>query len=162
VSILIRKAIATDVSQILELYEELSISNLPIDVDEAIAVLEKSEQNDITYFVAVDDGRVVATCFIAIIPAMKMQCSPIGFIENVVTAAEYRRRGIGREIMQTTIDYAKERGCFKVTLSSGAERGAAHDFYKSLGFDGESKKNFELRFKCNCNHNLQKQEKIDE
>ena len=152
-NISIRKVTAADIPQILELYNELSISDPPICEKQAAKTLEKSVQNDITYFVADDNGRIAATCFIAIIPAMKMQCAPIGFIENVVTHVDFRRRGIGRQVMQTAINYAKERGCFKVTLSSGIDRTEAHDFYKSLGFDGESKKNFELRFKHNCDKN---------
>jgi len=143
---IIRKATKVDVPQLLELYKELQQSDPPIDIDKATAVLEKAESNDIVYFVADDNGRIAGTCYIAIIPNMTKQCSSIGFIENVITAADYRRKGIGRKLFETMIEYAKERGCYKVMLSSGIARIAAHDFYESLGFDGESKKTYEMRF----------------
>ncbi|MCL2634862.1 MAG: GNAT family N-acetyltransferase [Oscillospiraceae bacterium] len=147
-NIKIRTATKADIPQLIELYKELIHEEPPIDLDTAAGVLNKAESNDIVYFVAVDTDseRIAATSYIAIIPNMTRRCSPIGFIENVVTAADYRRMGIGRRLFDVIIDYAKERGCYKVTLSSGNARKEAHDFYKSLGFDGESKKTFEMRF----------------
>jgi GNAT superfamily N-acetyltransferase len=142
----IRIANNTDVPQLLELYKELQQSDPPNDIDAAIAVLEKAMKNDVKYFVADNYGHIVGTCYIAIIPNITRQCSSIGFIENIVTAAEYRRMGIGRKLLQTAIEYAKKRGCYKVMLSSGIARSEAHDFYESLGFDGNSKKTYEMRF----------------
>ena len=142
----IRAATTADIPQLIELYKELQPSDEPIDITAAAAVMEKAESSDVTYFVADDNGRIAATCYIAIIPNMTRQCSSIGFIENVVTAVDYRRMGIGRKLFRTVIEYAKSRGCYKVTLSSGIARSEAHDFYESLGFDGNSKKTFEMRF----------------
>ena len=69
----------------------------------------------------------------------------IGFIENVITDKEYRRKGIGKNIMENAINYAKTQNCYKVILQSGNKRTEAHKFYELLGFDGESKKAFDLR-----------------
>jgi ribosomal protein S18 acetylase RimI-like enzyme len=145
-NITIRTAIKADIPQLLELYKELQQSDPPIDIEAAIVVLEKAKNNDVAYFVADDNGRIAGTCYIAIIPNMTRQCSSIGFIENVITNKNYRRKGIERKLFEAVIEYAKEHGCYKVTLSSGIARSAAHDFYESLGFDGESKKTYEMRF----------------
>jgi len=147
-NIIIRTATKADIPQLIELYKELIHGDPPIDLEMATTVLEKAESNDVIYFVAedTDSERIAATSYIAIIPNMTRQCSPIGFIENVFTAADYRRMGIGRKLFDVIINYAKERGCYKVTLSSGNTRKEAHDFYTSLGFDGESKRTFEMRF----------------
>jgi len=145
-NISIRTATKADVPQLLELYKELQQSDQPVEIDKAIAVLEKAENNDVTYFVADDNGRIAATCYIAIIPNITRQCASIGFIENVVTAVNYRRMGIGKKLFEKVIEYAKNRGCYKVTLSSGIKRSEAHDFYEALGFDGDSKKTYEMRF----------------
>ena len=143
----IRAATEKDIPQLIELYKDLSQSDLPIDFNSAVAVMKRAENNDVHYFVADDGERLVGICYIAIIPNMTRQCSSIGFIENVVIAADCRRKGIGRKLLQTVIEYAKSRGCYKVMLSSGAARTEAHSFYESLGFDGGSKKAFEIRFK---------------
>ena len=145
-NIVIRTAIKADIPQLLELYKELQPLDPSIDIKAATAVWERSVNNGITYFVAEDNGCIAATCYIAIIPNMTKQCSPIGFIENVVTAADYRRRGIGRKLIAAAVEFAKSQGCYKVTLQSGIERLEAHKFYESVGFDGNSKRAFEIRF----------------
>jgi len=48
--------------------------------------------------------------------------------------------------MNIAIEYAKEQGRYKVTLQSGIKREEAHRFYESVGFDGNSKRAFEIKF----------------
>ena len=142
----IRTANKADLPQLLELYRELQPHDPPINADKANNVWEQAELNGVKYFVADHDGRVAATCYIAIIPNITRQCASIGFIENIVTAAWYRHRGIGRKLLKTVIEYAKAQGCYKIALQSGTMRTEAHEFYKAVGFDGDSKRAFEIRF----------------
>ena len=44
------------------------------------------------------------------------------------------------------VDYARDLNCYKAILQSGIKRTEAHAFYESIGFDGSSKKAFEMRF----------------
>ena len=143
----IRKAKSTDLPQILRLYAELQPLDQLIDASEAIAVFEKAITCGVVYFVADSGEQIVGSCYIAIIPNITRQCSPIGFIENVVVASDCQRRGIGRKLMNAAIEHAMKQGCYKVTLQSGTKRDDAHKFYKSIGFDGDSKRAFEMRFK---------------
>jgi len=143
----IRTATKGDLPQIFDLYRELNPDDPPINEKDAIEVWDQAVNSGVTYFVADDNGRVTASCYIAIIPNITRQCSSIGFIENVITAAEYRRLGIGRRLLEAAIEYAKTCGCYKVALQSGYKRIDAHQFYESLGFDGSSKRAFEIRLK---------------
>ena len=47
--------------------------------------------------------------------------------------------------MENAIQYAREQNCYKVLLQSGSKRTDAYGFYESIGFDGESKRAFEMR-----------------
>ena len=145
-NIQIRKATSDDIRHLLGLYAQLQPNDPPPDEDTAMTVFKQAVDRGVTYFVADDGGRIVGSCFIAIIPNITRLCSAIGFIENVITAADCRRRGIGRKLMNAAIEYAKEQGCYKVTLQSGIKRTEAHKFYTSAGFDGDSKRAFEIRF----------------
>jgi len=145
-NILIRKATSEDIPQLLELYAELQPLDTPIETDAAISTFEQAISRGVTTFVADNSGRIVGSCTIAIIPNITRQCSPIGFIENVVTASDCRRCGFGRKLMNAAIEYAKEQGCYKCTLQSGIKRAEAHKFYESIGLDGNSKRAFEIRF----------------
>ena len=52
-------------------------------------------------------------------------------IEDVVIAANVRRNGIGRRLIETLVDVAQARGCFKVSLEAAE---SAEQFYELIGF----------------------------
>ena len=142
----IRMATIGDLPRLLELYKELQPLDPPVSLAEASAVWERAAGSGVTYFVAESLGQVVAACYIAIIPNITRGCSPIGFVENVVTAAKHRRQGIGRKLLEAAVEFARSQGCYKVALQSGNKRSDAHLFYEAVGFDGDSKRAFEIRF----------------
>jgi GNAT superfamily N-acetyltransferase len=47
---------------------------------------------------------------------------------------EMQEKGIGKTMMKFALKQAKEKGCYKMTLSSNLKRERAHKFYESLGF----------------------------
>lgn len=142
-----RSALREDLPSILELYRQLNPDDGAKKAPDAEAIWASIRSDDkIRYFVAAAGGRVVATCFICIIPNLSRGGRPIGFIENVVTDEKHRRKGIGKKLMGMAVDYARDSGCYKAILQSGIKRTEAHAFYESIGFDGASKRAFEIRF----------------
>jgi GNAT superfamily N-acetyltransferase len=135
-----------DLPQILELYQQLNPSHVDFSIEKANEAWDKIESSNTKYFVAKDDGRIIASCYISIIPNLTFNGKSIGYLENVITDEKYRRRGIGKKIIEMAVQYAKENNCYKVVLQSGIGRSDAHAFYKAIGFNGDSKKAFELRF----------------
>jgi GNAT superfamily N-acetyltransferase len=85
---------------------------------------------------------LVAACNAAVIPNLTRGARPYAVIENVVTDARYRRRGIGASVVRALLDRCWARRCYKVMLMSGASRTEIHGFYESLGFDKKSKQAF--------------------
>nr|AXS01264.1 acetyltransferase [uncultured bacterium] len=134
-----------ELSSLLELYKQLHPNDEIINEMTAKNIWGNIKAQDIKYFAAKDNGKIIAACYICIIPNFTRNGRSIGLIENVITSKEYRKKGIGKKIMENAIQYAKEQNCYKVLLQSGNERTDAHEFYESLGFNGESKKAFEIR-----------------
>ena len=133
-----------DADAILPLYADLIQSETPPDRATAMARLDKILSHDgTTLHGALRDGAVVAMCTLHILPNMTRGGRPYALIENVVTAADARRRGHARRAMQSAIDAAWAAGCYKVMLLSGSADG--HAFYPRLGFDGDAKRGFILR-----------------
>jgi ribosomal protein S18 acetylase RimI-like enzyme len=95
-------------------------------------------------FAAVDGGKVVSSCAVSLIPNIPHNGRPLGYIENVITHADYRRMGLGKRVMTRAVEYAKENKCYRVFLESGMSRTEAHEFYSSLGFDSAAKKAFQI------------------
>ena len=106
---------------------------------------EIENNKNIKYYGAVEDGKVVATCYIVIIPNLTAKSRPICFVENVVTDVNHRKQGLARKVLEKAVENAKQCNCYKVILQSGIARKEAHRFYTNFGFNGESKKAFDLR-----------------
>ena len=135
-----------DLLKIIKLYDQLVSSNEKISMDKINKVWDSIEKNNIKYFLAKENNEVIGTCYIAIIPNLTRTGQSIGYVENVIIDEKHRKKGIGRKLMEMAINYAKEENCYKVVLQSRMDRKEAHKFYESIGFSGNSKKAFELRF----------------
>jgi GNAT superfamily N-acetyltransferase len=138
-----------DVMEILELYRQFSRGNdifADFSIGDINKVWNRIENANIKYFVAKDNGKIIGSCYICIIPNLTYNGKSIGYIENVITDEKHRRKGIGKKIMEMAIKYAKDENCYKVVLQSGINRINAHQFYESIGFNGNSKRAYEIRF----------------
>jgi len=133
---------------ILELYKQLIPEEIPIDIKMANEIWEKIENSGIKYFIAIENGIIISSCYLAIIPNLTRNGKSIGFIENVITDEKYRKKGIGKKVIEMAIEYGKQNNCYKIILQSSYKRKENHIFYEKCGFDGDSKKAFEIRFNC--------------
>ena len=141
-----RRLTASDLPSLLELYRQLDADDAESTAEHSIEVWQEIERNpDIRYFGAVDGGRVVSSCYAVYIPNLTRGNRGICFIENVITDKEYRKQGLASRMIDMAVSFAKERHCYKVILQSGMSRTEAHRFYESKGFNGTSKKAFDMR-----------------
>lgn len=86
------------------------------------------------YFGAEVDGVLVSTCTLTIIPNLTRLGRPYGLIENVVTHPDYRKRGLGAQILRHALSVAWEHTCYKVMLLTGSKREETLRFYENVGF----------------------------
>ena len=145
----IRELNEGDLESLIKLYEKLYWKKSGFSVDDARAIWKKEIEGNagIKYFGAVENGKVVSTCFCAIIPNLTRLGGAICFVENVVTDKDFRKQGLGKKVMNKAIEFAREKNCYKVILESGAWRTEAHEFYRNLGFDDTAKKSFLMKLK---------------
>ena len=138
-----------DLESLIKLYEQLDGANGDFTTEDARKIWQQEikENKKIKYFGVVENEKVISTCYCLIIPNLTRLGSSIAFVENVVTDKEYRGQGLGHKVMEKAIDFARENNCYKVILQSASFRKEAHQFYKNLGFDGESKKAFIMKLK---------------
>ena len=142
----IRRATPDDLRAILSLYPYLNPGD-PVPGNDArvTGVWEKIVADpDHFYFVADEDGTIMGSCVLVIIPNLTRNAAPYGLIENVVVHPAYRRQGTGTRLLHHACEAAQEQGCYKVMLLSG--RKEAHPFYEHAGFDSSSKRGFVKRF----------------
>lgn len=129
---------------LLELYQHLHDQDDPLPSAEQIQAVWDTIWNNpwLLYFVGDLDGRLVASCTMAIIPNLTRGMRPYGLIENVVTHADYRRQGFGIWILQHALQTAWEHHCYKVMLLTGRKEESTLLFYEKAGFIRGTKTGF--------------------
>lgn len=130
--------------QLLKLYKHLNTHDLPLPEEEVVEAKWQEILTDkkIHCVIAEAAGRLVASCILIIIPNLTRGAKPYGLIENVVTHAEYRKRGIGKHILQYALRIAWQHQCYKVMLLTGRKDEATLRFYENSGFIGGVKTGF--------------------
>jgi GNAT superfamily N-acetyltransferase len=134
---IIRPAEAEDLSGVLALYAQPEIDDgLVLPLDEAERLLQKfARYPDYTLYVAEHDARIVGSLALLIMDNIGHLGAPSAIVEDVVVDPRLHGTGIGRQMMQFAMQKARDKGCYKMMLSSNARRERAHAFYDSLGFE---------------------------
>jgi GNAT superfamily N-acetyltransferase len=134
-----------DLPRILDLYGQLVISSAPSEVERKPEAAEYRQTfNEILAMpghelvVAEENGEVVGTMALLIVPNLSHQAMPWAYVENMVVDSARQRQGYGRLLMEYAFDRARKAGCYKVQLASTDTRDAAHLFYESQGFSGSA------------------------
>ena len=107
---------------------------------EGYGLLEDADEKHLNYprkyiidnggqiFLAVEGEVVLGTC------AAIRHCNEVVEIAKLAVAHSVQRRGIGRLLIQTVIDYARSIGAQKVSLVSNSRLTSALRLYESMGF----------------------------
>ena len=138
----VRLAKEADIPHILELYRQLSFT--PGDykaapVEDCVKVFsDMLKVPGYSLLVAEEDGKVVGTTVLAILPGMAHGTSSFAVVEYMVVDEQQRGKGIGRILLEYCMTRAKEVGCYKIMLTSDNRRVEAHEFYRSLGFEASA------------------------
>jgi GNAT superfamily N-acetyltransferase len=136
---IVRLAAEQDVPRILELYDELTEEQHHLSLDDVQPVFaEIVSTPGHELLVAEEDGVVVGTMVLLVVPNLSHGALPWAIVENMVVDSRYRHRGIGRLLMEYAITSARQAGCYKVQLLSNKKRREAHKFYRSLGFEASA------------------------
>ena len=103
---------------------------------------------DKSYFGAVAevDGKLVSNNGLVLYrkpPAFKGTTGIVGYVTNVYTLPEFRKRGIAAELMKLLAAYAKEAGAGKIHLGTTDE---GRGLYEKIGFKEVAFPALELRF----------------
>ncbi len=131
----IRPATIDDVENILQIYAKALDNGNVLSVEKAQTIFLKQQQYpDYQVFVAEINDTIVGTFALLIMENMAHLGTPSAVVEDVGVLPTMQGKGIGKAMMEFALQYAKEKGCYKMSLSSNLRREKAHQFYESLGF----------------------------
>jgi GNAT superfamily N-acetyltransferase len=129
----IRACVITDFEQILPLLQQLWPAKT-LCRQRLRAVYDRGLASDAQHYLcAVQDGRIAGFCAITLKNNLRVEGMLATLDEMVVHHAD-RGRGIGDQLIQAVVTFARVRGCVRVELESAFHRAEAHDFYQHRGF----------------------------
>ena len=140
---MVREANREDLDALLELYLFLHEKRIP----EYDAHLEETwnqiiEDKNHHLIVNEIDGKIVSSCVCVIIPNLTRNVRPYAFVENVVTHADYRKKGYAGECLDFAKRIAEQENCYKMMLLTGSKEKETLQFYEKAGYNSTDKTAF--------------------
>ena len=94
-------------------------------------------------FVAVHENKIVG--WISVAYMVTLESSPCCEIHGLVVHEQYRKKNIGKMLIEKTKQWCKEKNCERLRLKCNVIRKEAHKFYEHLGFiEKKEQKVFEI------------------
>lgn len=92
------------------------------------------------------DGTLVAVAVDEVVGMLHVEQSRFGFGEiGMMVARDWRRRGVGSALVAAAIEWGRERGLHKLTLSVFPHNEAAIGLYRKFGFATEGRREKQIR-----------------
>jgi len=125
-----------ELHDLLALYKHLHATDDPLPSHERLAAIWDSimENPSNNYFIIEVDGKLVSSCVLTIIPNLTRGARPYGLVENVVTHASYRKRGLANMLLKRALQFAWDQRCYKVLLLTGHKDEETLRFYEGASF----------------------------
>ena len=140
---MIREIRDLELEALLGLYTQLHENPMP-KVDARIqgiwARIRADENHHV--IVAEEDGALVSSCVLVLVPNLTHGQRPYAFIENVVTHPAYRCRGLATACLDYAAAIAERAHCYKIMLLTGSKKDSTLRFYERAGYDRNEKTAF--------------------
>jgi GNAT superfamily N-acetyltransferase len=136
-SVFCREASKEELPEVLRLYAQPDFDDgkvLPLS--EAEDIFERiAHYPDYKIYVALSEVQIVGTFALLIMDNLGHLGTPSAIIEDVAVDPQWQGRGVGKTMMRHALQVCREKGCYKVVVSSNLRRERAHAFYESLNFE---------------------------
>lgn len=137
---MIRGAGPDDFAAVAYLYTQLNPADPPVAGERFVKIYEEILQREGLDLLLLElDDEVLGCTYLNLIPNLSRDGQPYAVIENVVIAEHRRREGLGRRLMDGTLERAWAAGCYKAMLQTGSKNPNTHDFYRACGFRDDAK-----------------------
>ncbi|MGC8585656.1 MAG: GNAT family N-acetyltransferase [Thermoplasmata archaeon] len=109
--------------------------NLSSDIENVVKnyIVDSLKRTDIDIFIAEYSGKIVGVIIASIydrkfyVPEKEVR------IMDLYVLPEFRKKGLGRSLLEHVANYEKEKGCSILTVEFPSENLLAHKFYTSMG-----------------------------
>jgi GNAT superfamily N-acetyltransferase len=139
--ILIRESTFDDTPSLLELLYELGRPKPQKDNElETFTKLLKNymQEDDKKILVAqIENLKIIGMMSIVFLSRLNQNTLEM-YVPELIVSQNYHSKGIGKKLINFSIELGKEKKCHRMRLESGNQRIESHKFYKHLGFENSS------------------------
>lgn len=133
--ITIRIATEKDLPMLLQLYAQPDMDGESLSTEGALPIFkEMLGSNRQEVFVAESQDQILGTFSLSYVQHLTHRGSKSASFGDIVVNKNSQGTGIGKLMMKFAAKRAKERGCYKLMLSTSTHREGAQAFYESLGY----------------------------
>ena len=139
--IIIRESTFDDIPSLLELLYELGRPKPQKDNElETFTKLLKNymQEDDRKILVAqIENLKIIGMMSIVFLSRLNQNTLEM-YVPELIVSQNYHSKGIGKKLINFSIELGKEKKCHRMRLESGNQRIESHKFYKHLGFESSS------------------------
>ena len=139
--ILIRESTFDDIPSLLELLYELGRPKPQKDNElETFTKLLKNcmQEDDKKILVAqIENLKIIGMMSIVFLSRLNQNTLEM-YVPELIVSQNYHSKGIGKKLINFSIELGKEKKCHRMRLESGNQRIESHKFYQHLGFENSS------------------------
>ncbi len=141
--IVVREIKYEDYTGLMELYMQLHNNPMP-ERESRIEKIWNGVLEDANHhiIVAEKDGKIVSSCVCVIVPNLTHAQRPYAFVENVITDAGYRKKGLASKCLDYAKQIAQRENCYKIMLLTGSKEESTLRFYEQAGYNSKDKTAF--------------------
>ena len=143
----IQTAVGADIPQLCLLLDTLFSQEAEFKPDSQLqalglgAIIEGDGIGDI--LVAKQSGQIIGMVNLLYTVSTALG-SRVAILEDMVIAPQHRGLGVGSALLKHAIDFARQKGCKRITLLTDNDNEAAHHFYQQHGFTESSMQAYRL------------------
>ncbi len=131
----ITKAKEKDALTVAKLAIQMWEENVLEELAAELAELMKSSEAAV--YLGEIDGQAIgfAQCQLRHDYVEGTETSPVGYLEGIFVAEEFRKKGYAKQLLAACENWAKERGCTEFASDCELENTGSLKFHLSLGFE---------------------------
>ena len=137
----IRESIYDDIPLLLELLYELERPKPQNENEiESFTKLLKNyiDDDDKKILVAeINDSKIIGLISLVFLSRLNQKTLEL-YVPELIVSQHYQNQGIGKKLLNSSIELGKEKKCYRIRLESGNQRTESHKFYEHLGFENSS------------------------
>lgn len=140
---MIREIRREDYEGLAELYTHLHGNSMPVFDKKYMGLWDEiMEDKNHHIIVAEEDGKIVSSCVLIIVPNLTNGQRPYALIENVVTNECFRNKGLATACLDYARTLAVKENCYKMMLLTGSKLESTLRFYEQAGYNRTEKTGF--------------------